>query len=87
MPEIDVPKLTIFSQPRCVQCTAAKRRVEAQGIPFQIIDVTEVPEALTLIKEEWKHLAAPVLYFDGKHVAGFDPDFIDTAGNKLAAAA
>ncbi len=86
MPEIEVPVLTIFSQPSCVQCTAAERRAIAKKIPYQKIDVTETPEALKLIKDDWGYLRAPVLYYNGEHRSGFDPDFIDSVEKELVAA-
>lgn len=87
MPEIDAPLLTIFSRPGCVQCKAAERHAEAKNIPFQKIDVTETPEALELVTKEWGYMSAPVLYFDGEHVHGFDPNFMQDVQNKLQLAA
>lgn len=86
MPEIDAPVLTIFSQPSCVQCTAAERRAIAKNIPYQKIDVTEYEDAYELVTKEWGYLRAPVLYYNGEHRTGFDPDFIDSVEKELVAA-
>lgn len=76
MPEIEIPVLTIFSTPGCVQCNASERHAKAKKIPYQKIDVTQVPEARKLVMDEWGYLKAPVLYFEGKHVVGFDVNFL-----------
>lgn len=86
MPEIDIPALTIFSTPGCVQCNASVRHAEAKKIPYQKIDVTEIPEARELVMDEWGYKKAPVLYFNGKHVSGFDPYFLEEVQNELVAA-
>lgn len=43
-------KLLILGKPKCVQCTATVRMVEAQKIPHEYRDVTEDPEAMDLAK-------------------------------------
>jgi len=86
MPEIERPILTIFSQPGCVQCTAAERHAKAKNIPYQKIDVTQNEDAYTLLTDDWGYQGVPVLYYDGQHVKGFDPDFMNTAQKALVAA-
>lgn len=79
MPEIETPNLlTIFSKPGCVQCNAAERHAIAKNISYQKIDVTEYPEAFALVTDEWGYLQAPVLYYNGEHVGGFNPYFFET---------
>ena len=87
MPEIEVPALTIFSQPGCVQCTAAERHAKAKDIPYQKIDVTQTPEAYDLVTGEWGYKQVPVLYFDGEHVGGFDPNFLAKVQDTLSTVA
>lgn len=73
MPEIDIDKPTIFSQPGCVQCTAVKRKLSEKGVEYQEVDASEVPEALALVKDEWGYQRVPVTYFQGEHFGGYDP--------------
>jgi glutaredoxin-like protein NrdH len=87
MPEIEKPLLTIFSQPSCVQCVAAERHAISKKIPYQKIDVTQNPEAYDLVTTEWGYMRAPVLYFDGKHAGGFDPNFLSEVEEALVAVA
>lgn len=84
MPEIEVPALTIFSQPGCVRCTAAKRFAESREVPYQVIDVAEHPDALNLVQNEWGYKSVPVLYYRGDHVNGFDPGFIEHARDDIS---
>jgi glutaredoxin-like protein NrdH len=77
MPDIEIDEPTIFSLPRCVQCTAVKRKLTEQGVKYQEVDASQIPEALTLIKDTWGYLGAPVTYFKGKHFTGYDPDKLD----------
>lgn len=87
MPEIDVPALTIFGQPGCVQCTAAERFAKTRNLPYQKIDVTESPEALNLIQTEWGYKSVPVLYYNGEHANGFNPNFLEQVHTAITAGA
>lgn len=37
--------VTVFTKPGCVQCNATYRALDKDGIAFNVVDVTEVPEA------------------------------------------
>lgn len=82
--------LTIYSKPSCVQCTATYRRLDARGIDYTVVDLSEDAEALAFTKR-LGHLQAPVVVLrdgDGQvadHWSGFRPDKIDALA--LAAAA
>lgn len=82
--------LTIYSKPSCVQCTATYRRLDALGIDYEVVDLSEDAAALALTKR-LGHLQAPVVTLrdrDGQvtdHWSGFRPDKIDALA--LAAAA
>lgn len=70
------PTITVYSQPSCVQCTATYRRLDAAGLEYPIIDVSEDAEALEKIKA-LGYLRAPVVITDEEHWSGYDPDKID----------
>lgn len=79
--------VTIYSKPSCVQCNATYRALDALGLKYQIIDLTEHPDKMEHVKE-LGYLQAPVVVpsFDkivtdekGKrvvHWSGFRPDLI-----------
>lgn len=81
MPEIDIDIPTIFSQPGCVQCTAVKRKLKEKGVEFQEVDASKVPEALTLLTEDWGYQRVPVTYYRGEHFGGYDPYKVDSLIN------
>lgn len=74
--------LTVYSKPACVQCNATYRRLDANGIEHEIIDVSQDAEALDMVKG-LGHLGAPVVVLrddDGAivdHWGGYNPDKID----------
>lgn len=77
MPEIDINIPTIFSQPGCVQCSAVKRKLKEKNVEFQEIDASQVPEAFSLLTDEWGYQRVPVTYFQGKHFGGYNPSEVD----------
>ena len=74
MPDINIPKPTVFSTPSCVQCRAVKRYFDQHKIAYQEIDVTTSPQAEALVKTDWGYTQAPVVYYNFKHFGGFNPD-------------
>lgn len=81
MPDINIPKPTLFTTPGCVQCHAVKRYFDQHGIAFQEIDVTTSPQAEALVKTDWKYTKAPVVYYNFRHFSGFNPDELATIKN------
>ncbi|WP_430591752.1 glutaredoxin-like protein NrdH [Humidisolicoccus flavus] len=67
--------ITVYSKPACVQCTATYRALDAQGIEYQIFDVTADEKALNTVKD-LGYMQAPVVVTDGDHWSGFRPDKI-----------
>ena len=65
-----------------MQCNATYRALDAWGIEYQVIDVTEVPEALEQVKA-LGYLQAPVVITDEDHWSGFRGDKIDELANRL----
>ncbi len=70
------PTITVYSQPSCVQCNATYRRLDAAGLEYPVIDVSEDAEALAKIKA-LGYLQAPVVITDEDHWSGYRPDKID----------
>ena len=67
--------VTVYSKPACVQCDATYRALDKNGIPYAIVDLTQDPEALELVRSPG-YLQAPVVVAGGKHWSGFRPDQI-----------
>jgi len=69
--------VTVYSQPSCVQCVATYRRLDAKGVEYRVVDVSEDSAALEKIKS-LGYLRAPVVITpEGSHWSGFDPDRLD----------
>ncbi|MGM1029086.1 MAG: glutaredoxin-like protein NrdH [Actinomycetota bacterium] len=67
--------VTVYSKPACVQCTMTTRALDAQGIEYEIFDVTADDKALQTVKE-LGYMQAPVVIADEQHWSGFQPDRI-----------
>lgn len=67
--------ITVYSKPACVQCTATTRALDAKGIAYTLVDLTEDAAAMdrvTLLG----YRQAPVVIAGDAHWAGFRPDMI-----------
>ena len=67
--------VTVYSKPACVQCTATYRALDAQGIQYEIFDVTADDKALQTVKD-LGYMQAPVVITGDDHWSGFRPDKI-----------
>lgn len=74
--EAAVPPVTLFSKPNCPQCDMTKRLLTTEGVPHQVRDVTQDPEAHAFVTG-LGYMAAPVVHAgDDNHWSGFRPDRI-----------
>ena len=67
--------ITVYSKPACVQCTATTRALDAKGITYNVIDLTEDADAMELVTG-LGYRQAPVVMAGDAHWAGFRPDMI-----------
>lgn len=67
--------ITVFSKPACVQCTATTRALDAKGIVYDVIDLTQDPAAMRQV-QDLGYRQAPVVIAGDAHWAGFRPDMI-----------
>ena len=67
--------ITVYSKPACVQCTATTRALDARGINYNIIDLTEDTEAMEMVVS-LGYRQAPVVVAGESHWAGCRPDMI-----------
>lgn len=86
-PTTDTKEVTtmvkVFTRPSCVQCTATYRALDAKGIEYEVIDVSEDAQALEEVKA-LGYLQAPVVIVDSDHWSGFRPDKIEELAARLA---
>lgn len=58
-------KLVIYKTPDCRTCKMAADRLDAAGLPYRVVDVTEDPAAAQRLKDAGM-LMAPVFGWKGK---------------------
>jgi glutaredoxin-like protein NrdH len=66
----------LLSKPGCVQCNAVARKLVANGVEFEKIDVSEDPEWLSWLDEK-SIKRVPVTVRGDEYVEGFDPDGLE----------
>lgn len=79
VPAIPAPlgdKVILWSKPACVQCTATERALDAKGIEFEELDLTERPDVVKALRESGI-MQAPFVQFRDDSWSGFRPDKID----------
>ncbi|MEY8799335.1 glutaredoxin-like protein NrdH [Leisingera sp. XS_AS12] len=67
--------ITVYSKPACVQCTATTRALDARGLAYEVIDLSEDSTALQKV-QDMGYRQAPVVVAGESHWAGFRPDMI-----------
>ncbi|MDZ4312125.1 MAG: glutaredoxin-like protein NrdH [Cypionkella sp.] len=67
--------VTVYSKPACVQCTATTRALDAKGIAYSLIDLTQDTQAMERVAS-MGYRQAPVVVAGDAHWAGFRPDMI-----------
>lgn len=67
--------IIIYSKPDCVQCNATYRAFDKQGIDYQVVDLTQDPQALDHVKSLFYQQVTVIIAGDD-HWAGFRPDKI-----------
>ena len=67
--------ITVYSKPACVQCTATTRALDARGLDYSIIDLTQDEDAMQRATA-LGYRQVPVVVAGEDHWAGFRPDMI-----------
>lgn len=73
--------ITVYSKPRCPQCTATQRKLKSLNAQYESIDVSQDDEALSFIRLLGYSQAPVVVVRDAhgsvtNHWSGFRPDMI-----------
>ena len=67
--------VTVYTKPACVQCNATYKALDKLGLPYELVDISEVPVARDYVMS-LGYLQAPVVVAGGDHWSGFRPDRI-----------
>lgn len=68
-------KITVYTKPNCVQCNATYRSLDQLNIAYNVVDLTQDPEAMQLVLS-LGHKSAPIVVTDTDNWSGFRPDKI-----------
>ncbi|MDH3026227.1 redoxin NrdH (plasmid) [Gordonia amicalis] len=75
--------ITVYTKPACVQCNATYKALDRAGLSYEIVDITQDPEARDYVMS-LGYLQAPVVVAGDKHWSGFRPDHIKALGAAAA---
>ena len=74
--------IQVFSKPSCVQCTATYRALDKLGLDYEVVDLAADEVALTEVLA-MGYQQVPVVVDGDDHWAGFRPDRIKAAAQRL----
>lgn len=75
--------VTVYSKKSCVQCVATYRRLDTNGIKYQVVDIMENPDAFAYVKSlNPAYMQAPIVVAGEDHWSGFDPNKLDALTSK-----
>ncbi len=64
-------KVVIYSKDPCPYCVNAKRLLSNKGIAWEEIDLTDKPEEMQKIKDQWNWKTVPIIVINGKLIGGY----------------
>jgi glutaredoxin-like protein NrdH len=67
--------VTVYSKESCVQCNATYRALDAKGVEYEVIDLSQDAGAMEKAKS-LGYAQAPVVITADDHWSGFRPDKI-----------
>ncbi len=67
--------VTVYTKPRCVQCTATYKALDKAGIAYTVVDLSADAEAAEYVRT-LGYQQAPVVVAGDDHWSGFRPDRI-----------
>ncbi|WP_173921725.1 glutaredoxin domain-containing protein [Agromyces sp. Marseille-P2726] len=71
-------RITVYSKPDCVQCTATCRALDGAGLEYTVVDLSMDAAAMSYVFDELGYRQAPVVVVDGHgHWSGVRPDHTD----------
>ena len=66
------PRVIIFTTPTCPHCRAAKRYLQARGVPFKDVDVSRDQRAARDMQRRTGQTGVPVILINNRPIVGFD---------------
>lgn len=76
-------KITVYSNPNCVQCEQTKKWLERKNLRFDTQMISDSPEVQAII-DEHKFQSAPVVVAGDKVWSGFRLDHLTDIAHEIA---
>ncbi|GAB2636113.1 redoxin NrdH [Gordonia jinhuaensis] len=76
--------ITVYSKPSCVQCTATYKALDKHGLDYEVVDISQDPEARDYVMA-LGYLQAPVVVVGDDHWSGFRPGRIEDLAKEMVA--
>lgn len=77
-------KVLLYKKNPCPYCDRAINFMEARGIEFDVIDLTDQPEEIDRIKNETGWRTVPIILINGKLIGGYmDMKALDEEGKLM----
>ena len=67
-----VARVEVYTTPMCPYCVAAKRLLEARGIPYTEFDVAQDDALRADVMQRSGRQTVPQIFIDGRSIGGFD---------------
>lgn len=77
-----MPDITIYTQPFCGYCAAAKQLLKSKGLRWTEIDIEgDIKNREEMIEKSGGQYTTPQIFINRKHIGGFsDLSSLDAAG-------
>jgi glutaredoxin len=79
-------KIRLFIKPYCGWCHKAQRWLNERGVKYETFDVIANSKAMTEMVRLSNQTLAPVIEVDGKILADFGPEELETFWKKISTA-
>ncbi|GAA2375965.1 glutaredoxin-like protein NrdH [Gordonia cholesterolivorans] len=77
--------ITVYTKPACGACHMTQRRLDAAGLDYDVVDISQDDEARDYVMA-LGYLQAPVVVAGDQHWSGFRPERIKELSMKGAVA-
>ena len=65
-------RVEVYTTPMCPYCVAAKRLLQARGIPYAEFDVAQDDALRADVMQRSGRQTVPQIFIDGRSIGGFD---------------
>ena len=66
-----MPKIEVYVTRTCAYCGAVKKLLDAKGVSYQVLDITEEPEKRAWLSRATGQRTVPQVFVDQKSLGGY----------------